>query len=163
MYKLQPGHAAKAFKLPLLSGGVGEFKPHSSGPKVLVFYKAPCPTCQFGMPYFDRLYRAFEGHSISVFAVVQESAKDGSDFAREYDIRMPQVLDVAPYSVSRDYGLVNVPTMVSVGGDGLIERVTPAFVKSDICETASWLAASCGVPAPHIFEAGEDVPALKPG
>lgn len=162
-YKLQAGFAAIPFKLPLLAGGVGEFNPESSGPKLLFFYKVSCHTCQFGMPYFDRLYRAFRDRNIPVFAVAQEDASDAKAFADEYDIQMPQYLDSAPYSVSRDYGLVNVPTMVSVDGRGIIERVTPAFVKEDVREMASWLAETSGGPVPDIFGETEDVPALKPG
>ena len=128
-----------------------------------IVWPAACPTCQFGMPYFDRLYRAFQAESVPVFAVAQEETKEAAAFAREYDIQMPQYLDSAPFSVSREYGLMNVPTMIWISADGLIERVTPAFVKSDISETAAWLAEACGVPPPDIFNAGEDVPALKPG
>lgn len=162
-FKLEAGHAARPFTLPLLSGDVGEFKPESTGRKVLFFYKVSCPTCQFGMPYFDRLYRAFKDQRAAVCAVAQEGAREAATFADEYDIQMPQFLDSAPYSVSRDYGLMNVPTMVTVEQDGLIERVTPAFVKVDVEETAAWLAESCGFITPEIFGSGEDVPALKPG
>lgn len=154
---------AKSFKLPLLAGGMGEFNPVSAGPVVLFFYKVSCPTCQLGMPFYDRLYRAFQAHGDFVFAVAQEEADDAETFAQNYDIQMPQYLDAAPFAVSREYGLMNVPTMVAVNSDGLIERVTPAFVKTDVCETASWLARQSGIPAPEIFRAGEDVPDLKPG
>jgi len=31
------------------------------GPAVLVFFKVSCPTCQYALPFFERLYKAY-GH-----------------------------------------------------------------------------------------------------
>jgi peroxiredoxin len=163
MSLLKLGAAAEPFAAPDLDGQPVMFDPAGAGPKVLVFYKVTCPTCQLGMPYFDRLYRSFAGADIPFYAVVQDPPEAALAFADEYGITMPQLIDAKPYPASNAYKLTNVPTLFVVDGQARIELVSPAFVKSDIEKAAELLARSEGVAVPAIFTPEDDAPALRPG
>jgi len=163
MSQLKVGIPAEAITLPDLEGNLIEFDPGRPGPKVIVFYKVNCPTCQFGLPLYDRLYRAFEGFSFPLFGVIQDNVEGARAFAKEHRLRMPQLVDDAPYAASRAYHIVNVPTMVVIDGEGLMAMVSPAFVREDIRRAATILAEAAGRPVPQLFKDEEDVPALRPG
>lgn len=163
MTQLRTGIPAAPITLPDLDGHTVTVDPLRPGPKVLVFYKADCPTCQFGLPIYDRLYRAFEDSAVAVYAVAQNSPAVARAFAREYDVRMPQLIDGPPYAASRVYHILNVPTMVVIDEGGRVAIVSPAFIKDDIHRTAILLAEAAGRPGPELFAPGEEVPALRPG
>ena len=163
MSLLKPGTNVQSFVAPGLDGQTVSFEPGGDGPKVLVFYKVTCPTCQLGMPYFDRLYGAFAGRGVPFYAVVQDSPEAAVAFADEYGITMPQLTDIKPYPVSNAYKLMVVPTLFVVGSQARIELVSAAFVKADIEKAAELLANAVGVETPRIFTPVDDAPALKPG
>lgn len=163
MTMLKVGEPAQRFEAPAVDGHSVVFDPNGTGTKVLVFYKVTCPTCQVGMPYFDRLYRALAESDIPFYAIVQDPPQAAAAFADEYGIAMPQLIDIKPFPVSNAYKLMNVPTMFIVGAHGRIELLSSAFVKADIEKAAEILARSVGVSTPTIFVPGDNAPAMKPG
>lgn len=163
MTQLRSGSAAPSFTLADTEGHRVGFDPNSPGRKLLVFYKVTCPTCQFGMPYYDRLFQAFSGSGIPMFAVAQDDAQDAQDFARTYSINMPQLTDNEPYDVSNAYKVQNVPTFFIVGDDGTVEVASASFVRQDIERAAELLAESAQVEPPQLFAPEESVPDFRPG
>jgi len=163
MTQLSPGSTATAFALPDVEGRQVGFDPAAPGKKVLVFYKVTCPTCQLGMPYYDRLFQRFSGTGIPFFAIVQDPADAAESFAGTYGITMPQLIDAAPYPVSDLYKLISVPTLFVLGEGGVVELASPAFVKADVEKAAALLSEAAGGQTPAIFEESEDVPAMQPG
>ena len=150
---------APAFELADPGGRRIRFVPDAPGFKVLVFYKNSCPTCQFAMPYFDRLYTRSKG--ARVHAVSQDTPQEAKDFAREYDLSMPQLVDPHPHAVSRLYNIMNVPTLLVVDATGAIVLWSPAFVKADLLEAWSLLHPESG--SRPLFGPLEAIPELKPG
>jgi peroxiredoxin len=161
--QLTVGSCAPAFELPDTDGRRVAFLPESPGLKILVFYKNTCPTCQFAMPYFDRLYTRLGREGAQIYAVAQDTAQEARDFARAYDLKMPQLVDAAPYAVSRSYRLLNVPTLFVVDAAGRIVLASPAFFKAHLLEAGELLAHETGTGPARLFDPGEDVPELKPG
>src|ERR1700740_1818492 len=78
------GRPAPDFTLNLLNG-----KPFSlrdalvGGPVVLVFFKVSCPTCQYALPFYERLFQAYKIKGISLVGVSQNDAKDTTAFMKE--------------------------------------------------------------------------------
>ena len=129
-----------------------------SGPVLLTFFKANCPTCQYGLPYLDRFNSMLDG-SAAAMMVSQDSPADTELLNAEYGFTTRQVFDTeeARFEVSDAYGLTNVPTVFLVGPNGRIEHTMVGWSKSDVED----LAKKLGVSSP--FQPGEDVLVYKPG
>jgi peroxiredoxin len=155
MAALTPGAKAPSFEF------IQNMKPGEKA--VVTFMKATCPTCMLAMPFIDKLYRHHQNDSaVRVVAVAQEDSKSAEAFAREYALSLPMVLDQAPYKVSVQYGLTNVPTMFVIDSDGKIEQTTIGFSKKEYLEVADRLGKVAKKPAAPLFE-GMTVPDYKPG
>ena len=129
------------------------------GPVVLTFFKTTCPTCQYALPFLDRLAAALDGSGSSAVAVSQDTPIDGEWFKDEFGYGTRQVFDSedSGFEVSNAYGLTNVPTVFLVEPGGRIAHTMVSWSKADV----ERLASSLGVDAP--FNPGESVLPYKPG
>jgi peroxiredoxin len=157
------GMAASPIVLPALDGKPVTLEPAGPTPKLVVFYKVSCPTCQFGMPFYNRLYRAFADSPVTVVAVAQNRPVEAADFAARYEVTMPQLIDAPAFAVSKAYQVMTVPTLFVIDAAGEIALASPGFVRADLERAAALLAAAIDRPVPEIFRPDEAVPALKPG
>ena len=119
---LTTGQRAPDFRLRDLAGGekiLGELL--KSGPVFLAFFKVSCPTCQFTLPFLERIYQGVNGRA-QMFAVSQNDAEATREFHREFGITMPTLLDSERhgYPASNACGLAHVPSMFLVERDGTI-------------------------------------------
>lgn len=129
-----------------------------SGSVLLAFYKTDCPTCQYGLPFVDRLASNVAGRATAV-AVCQDTPLDAARFGDELGVGMPQVFDreESRFPVSNAYGLTRVPTVFLVEPDGRIAHTMVSWSKGDLEE----ISAKLSVAPP--FEPGEDVLPFRPG
>jgi peroxiredoxin len=147
---LSPGSKAPQFSLDDLNGS-----PHSlaallsRGPLLVVLYKISCPTCQFTLPFLERI----KNGSPQVVAISQDDAAATRKFQTKFGLTMLTLLDREKegYPVSNAFGIVHVPSLFLVETDGTISRATEGFLKSDL--------EAIGVP----FRADEAVPSWKAG
>ena len=130
-----------------------------SGPVLVTFFKTDCPTCQYGLPFLDRLAGSLNGSGATAIAVSQDTVLDGERFISEYGYRTRQVFDSADsgYAVSDAYGLTNVPTVFLIEPGGKIAHTMVSWSKADVEQ----IARKLGVPAP--FNPGESVLPFRPG
>lgn len=135
------------------------FEALRSGPVMLTFFKTTCPTCQYGLPFLDRLAAKLDGSGASSVAVSQDTPLDGERFKHELGYSTRQVFDSEEggFEVSNAYGITNVPTVFLVEPDGRIAHTMVSWSKADVEE----LAAKLQVDPP--FEPGESVLPYKPG
>ncbi|HKT89142.1 MAG TPA: TlpA disulfide reductase family protein [Candidatus Sulfotelmatobacter sp.] len=134
------------------------------GPVVLAFFKVSCPTCQYALPFLERLYKAYGQKGVSVIGVSQNEAKDTAAFAKEYGITFPILLDdTHKYPASNAYGLTNVPSIFWIAEDGEIEVSSVGWVKSDFEQINRKMAEHGRAPAATIFKPGEDVRDFRAG
>lgn len=156
---LQPGTHAPDFRLLDADGDEfhlgGELE---NGPVVLTFFKASCPTCQYGLPFLDRLAAALEGTCAQAVSVCQESPGDAERFNLEFDYGTRVVFDTeeSGFPVSNDYGLTNVPTVFLIEG-GEVTHTSVSWSRSDVED----IAGKLGVEPP--FRPGESVLPFRPG
>ena len=165
MPALTVGKAAPDFTVNSLDG-----KPFSlketllRGPVVLVFFKISCPTCQYALPFYERLFKAYKNQHATLVGVSQNDAKDTAAFAREFGVTFPLLLDdTRSYPVSNAYGLTNVPTVFWIGSDGEIDIASAGWSKPDFEKVNRQLADSARTMAPPIFQPGEDVRDYRAG
>jgi peroxiredoxin len=134
------------------------------GPVVLVFFKVSCPTCQYALPFFERLHQSYSQKSVTLVGISQNEPKDTAAFNKEFGVTFPVLLDdTDSYPVSNAYGLTNVPTVFWIAQDGEIEVSSVAWVKADF-ETVNRKMAEAGKAAQVVvFKPGEDVRDFRAG
>ena len=165
MAALTTGTKAPEFDLKTLDG-----KPFSlnseltRGPVVLVFFKVSCPTCQYALPFYERLYKAYGHKSVTLVGVSQNDAKDTAAFNKEFGVTFPTLLDdTRTYPVSNAYELTNVPTIFWVAQDGEIEVSSVGWVKADFEEINRRMAEAGKIAPAAMFKPGEDVRDFRAG
>jgi len=165
MAALTPGTTGPEFELKTLDGkrfSLGDEL--ARGPVVLAFFKVSCPTCQYALPFFERLHKAYGGKGVTLVGISQNDAKDTAAFNKEFGITFAVLLDdTHSYPVSNAYGLTNVPTIFYIAQDGEIEVSSVGWVKADF-EEINRKMAEAGKSAPAgVFKPGEDVRDFRAG
>jgi peroxiredoxin len=165
MVTLTAGTTAPDFSLTTLDGKPFALKSALAlGPVMLAFFKVSCPTCQYAFPFYERMFRSYKNKGITFVGVSQNDAKDTADFAKQFGVTFPILLDdTNSYPVSNAYGLTNVPTLFWVAQDGEIEVASIGWVKSDYETVNRKLAETGKVPAAALFKPGEEVRDYKAG
>src|SRR5262245_15330038 len=155
------GEGAKApeFQLKDLSGKRHTRSEISAGkPMLLAFYKASCPTCQYTLPFLERIYRGRANGDVGMYAISQDDPESTREFDREFGITLPTLLDAAEesYPASNAYGLSYVPSLFLVEPDGRISQAITGFDKKGMEELGRRLGK-------EPFQPGEYVPEWKSG
>jgi peroxiredoxin len=134
------------------------------GPVALVFFKISCPTCQYALPFFERLHKAYGHQGVTLVGISQNDAKETTAFNKEFGITFPVLLDDAhSYPVSNAYGLTNVPTIFWIAQDGDIEVSSVGWLKADFEEINRRMAEAGKITPSTVFQPGEDVRDFRAG
>jgi peroxiredoxin len=133
------------------------------GPVVAAFFKISCPVCQFTFPFLERLYKSYGGGGVTFLGISQDDARATQNFAKEYGVTFPLLLDESGYPVSNTYGLTNVPTIFLMDTDGTVKVSSMGFDKKDLETIAAHLADRKKISLAPLFHPGEVIPANKPG
>jgi peroxiredoxin len=165
MAALAIGTKAPDFELKTLDG-----KPFSlsdkltQGPVVLAFFKVSCPTCQYSLPFLERLHKAYGHNGVTLVGISQNDAGDTGAFNKEFGITFPVLLDdTRSYPASNAYGLTNVPSIFWVAQDGEIEVSSVGWVKKDFEEINRRMAEAGKIAKAVVFKPGEDVRDFRAG
>lgn len=164
MTNIVPGSVAPGFTLKSLDGT--EFSLAGAlrrGPVVLAFFKVSCPVCKFTFPFLERLFKTYGGDDVAFLAVSQDNAAASRDFAREFGVTFPVLLDDAGYPVSNAYGLHTVPTYFLLHPDGTAHVASVGFGKAEIEAIADALADRRNITRAPVFRSDESIPDHKPG
>ena len=136
----------------------------AAGPVVLAFFKVSCPTCQYALPFFERLHKAYKDNGVKLVGVSQNDAKETSAFTKEFGVTFPVLLDdTRKYPVSNAYGLTNVPSVFWIAQDGEIEVSSVGWVKADFEQINRKMAEAGKIAPAQVFMAGEDVRDFRAG
>ncbi|MEO7653355.1 MAG: TlpA disulfide reductase family protein [Bryobacteraceae bacterium] len=129
-----------------------------SSPVLLTFFKVSCPTCQYTLPFLERVHKKVEPEQLAMYSISQDDAEATREFNAEFGIEMPALLDLeeSQYPASDAFGVTSVPSMFLVEPDGRISWASVGFDKKDLLR----LAARLGV---EIFRPEDYVPEWKAG
>lgn len=127
---------------------------------VLAYFKISCPVCQFEFPFLERLHKACP--DVPIWGISQDDAGATTDFAREYGVTFPMLLDETLQNTV-NYGLVTVPSVFVIQKDRSISQTIFGFAKADLEQLNTILAKAAGTPAKPLFTENDDVPTLRPG
>jgi peroxiredoxin len=165
MAALTVGTEAPDFELRALDGRRFVLREElAHGPVVLAFFKVSCPTCQYALPFLERLEQAYRHKGVRIIGVSQNNAKHTADFLQQFGVTFPVLLDdTEKYPVSNAYGLTNVPTFFWIAQDGEIETSSVGWVKADFSEMNRKMAEAEKMPLAVVFKAGEEVRDFRAG
>jgi len=138
----------------------------NGGPVLAAFFKVSCPTCQYTLPFLERLFQqlhAAGSERVHIWGISQDNAPDSQHFAREYGVTFPILIDEEPYKISQEYGLSFVPTFFLIAPEGHVQITSDGFSKSDLLAIHQHLARHFSVKLPALFQPNEKVPEFKPG
>ena len=164
MTHIVAGTTAPGFSLKSLDGkeySLGKLL--QGGPAVVAFFKISCPVCQFTFPFLERLHRRYGSGDVAFLGISQDNAADSKDFAREFGVTFPILVDEKGYPVSNGYGLTSVPTFFLIDTDGTVRVSCMGFGRAELEEIAKELAERRKVSLASLFAVNEKVPAHKPG
>jgi peroxiredoxin len=165
MAALTAGAKAPDFELKALDGR--SFVLHDdlmSGPVVLAFFKAGCPTCQYTFPFLERLERAYGHKGVRIIGVSQNDPKQTAAFTKEFGVTFPVLLDdTHSYPASNAYGLTNVPSIFWIAQDGEIAVSSVGWSKADFNEINRKMAEAGKLAPAAVFQPGEDVRDFRAG
>jgi peroxiredoxin len=133
------------------------------GPVFISFFKVSCPVCQFTFPFLERLYKRYGCKDVTFLGISQDNPRATKEFADEYGIAFPIVLDAEGYPASNAYGLTNVPTSFLIDTDGSVKIASMGFNKKDLEAVAADLSERGKMVAAALFRPDESVPANRPG
>jgi peroxiredoxin len=164
MPALTVGTAAPEINLPSTKGTKFSLEEAlKRGPVLAAFFKISCPVCQFTLPYLERIYKAYPGSAVTMVGVSQDEQNYTEEFAREYGITFPLLLDpVDRYPASNAYDLTNVPSIFFIAA-GEVKLSIVGWDKRDMERLNAEVARASGVSVQPLFRKGEDVPASKVG
>jgi peroxiredoxin len=165
MAALTTGTKAPEFELKAMDGKRFELRDElARGPVVLAFFKVSCPTCQYALPFLERLYKSYGRKGVTLVGVSQNDAKETAAFMKQFGITFPILLDeIGKYPVSNAYGLTNVPSIFWIAQDGEIEVSSVGWVKADFSDINGRMAETGKITPAAVFKAGEDVLDFRAG
>ena len=153
-----PDFTLARLKDGLVKGSAELGKMIADGPVLLAFFKSSCPVCQMTLPLLDRVHRGRKAGSFEVFGVSQDDAETTREFAGEFGLSFPMLLDTEEngYPASNAFGISHVPSLFLVDRSGKIAWSTEGFHKREFAQ----LAGEAGVDP---FQPGENYPEWKAG
>jgi peroxiredoxin len=166
MTKIVADTTAPNFTLKSLDGKVFALaRLLEKGPVVAAFFKISCPVCQFTFPFVERLYKRYGGDGVAFVGISQDDAKATKDFAKEYGVTFPMLLDEKSkgYVASNAYGLTSVPTIFLIEPDGTVKTICMGFERDALDSIGRALAERKKMAPTALFRADESVPAHRPG
>ena len=165
MQALNAGTQAPQFELPAMDGSKFSLQDAlTRGPVLAVFFKISCPTCQYALPYFERIYKTYGKEKLSIVGISQNDKKDTADFMRKYGVTFPVLLDdTQTFPVSNAYGLTNVPTAFWISADGEIEISSIGWARKDFEDVARKAASIAAQAAKPLFQTSEQIADFRAG
>lgn len=150
---LRPGDQAPSFHLLDIDTGEPVDDPWREGPVVLAFFKSSCPVCQLTAPKVQ----ALAGGGARVVAVGEDPRPALVAYRDRFDQKVPTLSEPAPYRVSSAYGLVAVPTLFLVGGDGVVVDAVGGW------DREGWNRVATAAGGAPVSAAGDGLPVFRPG
>ncbi len=161
---IKTGNTAAVFALEDTDGrkhDLDELKTKGLG--FFVFFKVTCPTCQYTLPFLERIYQKIKDTGVPFWGIAQDPRGKALDFAHQYGTTFPYLIDDTPYPVSKMFGISIVPTWYLVDGSLKVISFGESWVKKDYVNLATLLAQKTGAEIVGLFSLEENVIELKPG
>lgn len=165
MAALPVGSKAPDFSIPAVEGAAFSLQSAlQQAPVMAIFFKISCPVCQYALPFFERLHKAYGSYKVALVGISQDDKSNTAAFLKKYGVTFPVLLDdPAGYVVSNAYGLTNVPSWFLIGQDSEIDISSVGWVRADVDDLNRRLAEANHTAVRRLFHPGDDVRDFRAG
>ena len=165
MPALKAGTRAAHFELTSVSGEKFSLQDAlAQGPVLAVFFKISCPVCQYALPFYERIFKAYGNQKLTIVGVSQNEKSDTAEFNKRYGITFPVLLeDTKKFPVSNAYGLNTVPTAFWIAQDGEIEISSVSWVRQEFEEIVRKAAETTSTTLKPVFQPTEQIADFRAG
>lgn len=121
------GFSAPDFTLETLEGETITLSDLRGQVVIVNLWASWCPPCRAEMPAIEQIYQSYKAQGLEVLAVnttYQDSEKAAAQFAQDFGLTFPILLD-RDGAVSRSYQLQVLPTTYFIDRQGIIRAVIP--------------------------------------
>jgi peroxiredoxin len=133
-------------------------------PVVAAFFKVECPTCQYALPFVQRLSEGYPKDKLRVVAISQNDKAATEAFIKQYKLDIPVAIDdKTQYVASNAYGLTNVPSIFYISTAGKVEASIVGWSKSDMDALNTQIAKDTGAPIAPLYKPTEQILEFKAG
>jgi peroxiredoxin len=140
------GHPAPDFTLPTSLGEEVTLRDLAGQPVALNFWATWCAPCRVEMPAFQQASVQYNGRATILGVNQGEAAKNVADFATEYRITYPLLLDTDS-QISQLYEVRGLPTTLFIDANGIVrEVVIGAVTEAVLQDRLESLLAEAGNP-----------------
>lgn len=130
---IEVGSEAPAFSLKDINGKQVSLSDFKGKAVILDFFASWCPPCRQEVPDFVELQKAYGGKDFTVVGVALVNAKDAKNFAGEFGVNYPVLVDDG--KVSDLYGPIrSIPTTFILDKNNKIVKMYIGFRTKDIFE-----------------------------
>lgn len=130
---IEAGNEAPDFSLKDINGKDVKLSDFKGRAVILDFFASWCPPCRQEVPDFVELQKTYGDKGFTVIGVALVSAKDAKDFAGEFGVNYPILVDDG--KVSDLYGPIrSIPTTFILDKSGKITKVYIGFRKKEVFE-----------------------------
>jgi peroxiredoxin len=158
------GSVAPDFSLATMDGGRFSLSESwQASPVVIAFFKVSCKTCQFTLPFLERLHQAYRNDPAQFWGISQDNAENSRQFARQFGVTFPIAIDGEGYPASKSYVFTHVPTILLIDREGKIRQRFSGFSKAGLIQLSEGIASLISRPPEPVFLPNEAVPDAKPG
>jgi peroxiredoxin len=160
-----PGALAPDFDVRLLEGGYQELRDLvQPGGGIVVFFKTECETSALLLEHIGPLAEALAREDRVFFALAQNPADEVRAFREQHRITFPLACEGPPYTASRAYSVVTVPTLIVIDGAGRIAERVEGFIKSEVLALGPAVEQALALgDIPPVLDRPDELPELKPG
>lgn len=130
---IELGKEAPEFKLSDINGKQVSLSDFKGKAIILDFFASWCPPCRQEVPDFIELQKTYGGQGLAIIGVALVSADDAKNFAEEFGINYPVLVDDA--KVSSLYGPIrSIPTTFIIDKEGKIIKMYIGFRAKNVFE-----------------------------
>lgn len=164
MNTLQAGDRLPGISTVCKDGGPFEWADWHQGREVLLaVLKIECPVCSLIAPFLGRVHEDLKSPQFQVLMLLENISDEAQQFSQDYDLTCETILDLAPYSISRDLNLVAVPTLFLIDSENIILQSISEFDKKGLTAMADLIAKNTGHGGYTLFKSTDQVPEFRPG
>jgi peroxiredoxin len=128
------GHPAPDFSLAALDGGEVALSDFHGQPVVLNFWATWCPPCRAEVPALQAASESLAGEAVILGVSVQETPPTVSQFADEFGITYPVVLDQSA-QVALAYRVISFPTTFFIDEQGVVVEIVHSSLSEPLILT----------------------------
>ncbi|MFI4914415.1 MAG: peroxiredoxin family protein [Steroidobacterales bacterium] len=125
------GKPAPDFALPSVGGGNERLSEHRGEVVVVAFWSSRCSLCAPQLAALDALYATYHSAGLVTLAVsVDDDLARAREYANAHAAKFPLLID-ASKSVSRDYDIAQLPTLVLIDRSGRVRYLHADYRAND--------------------------------